>query len=182
MNDDLKPDSCDGQTVSCPARREFLVRATTTVGGLVLALSLGQRAMAQDPAPAAPVAPTAPVAPETPAAPAAPVVPDEDDVVLKIDKDSPLNTVGGSQVVETKVGKVLIVRTAEATFAATSAICTHRGATMAYNDETKLIVCPRHGAQFDLEGKVKKGPAVKPLEAFKASGTATQAVIVIDAA
>jgi cytochrome b6-f complex iron-sulfur subunit len=171
--------SCDHQSVSCPSRREFLVRATTTVGGLVLGLSvLGQRAvLAQDAAPAAPA-----TAPETPAVPAAPAAPDADDVVLAISKDSPLNKVGGSQVVETKLGKVIIVRTGEATFAATSALCTHKGAVIGYDEETKQLLCPRHGARFALDGKVKKGPAATPLKEFKASGTAAQAVITIDAA
>ncbi len=43
-----------------------------------------------------------------------------------------------------------------------SSRCTHLGAEVACDGEG-LLVCPRHGAQFDAAGNVVKGPARRPL-------------------
>ena len=45
-----------------------------------------------------------------------------------------------------------------------SLVCTHRGCTV--EDKDGKYVCPCHGAEFDLEGRVTKGPAKKDLEAI----------------
>lgn len=44
-----------------------------------------------------------------------------------------------------------------------SAHCTHLGCRI-NNMENGKIVCPCHGSEYDLEGKVIKGPAYKNLE------------------
>ncbi len=43
--------------------------------------------------------------------------------------------------------------------------CTHLGCRVNLND--KIIVCPCHGSEYDLSGKVIKGPAVKNLKQLK---------------
>ena len=43
-----------------------------------------------------------------------------------------------------------------------SAACTHAGCDVAWRDKGSFI-CPCHGAQFDAEGAVLKGPARAPL-------------------
>ena len=45
-----------------------------------------------------------------------------------------------------------------------SLVCTHRGCKV--EDKGDKYVCPCHGAEFDLEGRVTKGPAKKDLEAI----------------
>lgn len=44
-----------------------------------------------------------------------------------------------------------------------SRICTHLGCLVDYDKGMGRIVCPCHGAIFDLEGNVLSGPPPKPL-------------------
>lgn len=41
--------------------------------------------------------------------------------------------------------------------------CPHLGCRQEWNLETKLFECPCHGSEFDVEGKIRKGPAQKPM-------------------
>jgi Rieske Fe-S protein len=132
----------------CNARREFLARAGVAAGGLVLGLA-GTQAIAQEPAPA-----DAPPPPP--------------DVVVKLADNAKLYEVGGSVAVNTPNGKVNVVHPDEATFVACSAICTHKGGQLAYDPATKQFACPVHGARFDLNGNVVRGPAKQPLATYTA--------------
>lgn len=131
----------------CTGRREFLVKAGLVAGGLVLTLSapLGAFAGAFF-----------------------------EDLVVPIDDKSPLNKVGGSAVVESTAGKIIIMRTGETVFVAFSAKCTHKGGTVFYDEESKTFLCPKHGSEFNTaNGSVVKGPAGDPLASYQATGTAT---------
>jgi Rieske Fe-S protein len=44
-----------------------------------------------------------------------------------------------------------------------SAICTHEGCTVTWDEEKKLILCPCHGGAYDRLGKVVAGPPPAPL-------------------
>lgn len=48
-----------------------------------------------------------------------------------------------------------------------SAKCTHLGCTINKTENDKLL-CPCHGSEYDLDGKVVKGPAYKNLEIISA--------------
>ena len=61
------------------------------------------------------------------------------------------------------VGKVLVVRK-DGALRGVQATCTHLGCTVTWNGERGEVECPCHGARYDLDGQVLKGPARDPLE------------------
>ena len=71
---------------------------------------------------------------------------------------------GGKKVI---VGgsAVLVVRTPNA-FKAFSAICTHLGCLVDWDDQKRQIVCPCHAGVFDLDGRRISGPPPRPLPVY----------------
>ncbi len=145
----------------CGGRREFLVKASTIAGGVVLSLSglspvEAQKDKNKDKKKDGDTM--------------------NDDLVLKLDAASPLGKIGGTQTVETKsAGKIIIIRNGEMSFAAFSTICTHKGGPVKYEEKTKQLVCGWHGSRFDpTNGSVLKDPAILPLKAY----TTNTAVVV----
>ncbi|MEO6588389.1 MAG: Rieske (2Fe-2S) protein [Pyrinomonadaceae bacterium] len=146
MNEESK--SCDELGAAlCDSRRNFLVKATTIAGGLVLGLTSLQSAAAQKKDDAKIVDNAA----------------QTDEIILKLDAKSPLNKVGGYDTIQTKDGKVVVVRTAEMTFSAYSAVCPHKGGPIKFDEKFQQLFCPWHNSRFDLQGQVVKGPAKQPL-------------------
>jgi len=41
--------------------------------------------------------------------------------------------------------------------------CTHLGCQPALDPQSRLLLCPCHGSRFDLQGRVVRGPAARPL-------------------
>lgn len=60
-----------------------------------------------------------------------------------------------------------------------SAQCSHLGCEIKILKEGKLI-CPCHGSQFDLQGRVLKGPATKNLSPLKFDYLAPDKIYVVD--
>jgi glycine/D-amino acid oxidase-like deaminating enzyme/nitrite reductase/ring-hydroxylating ferredoxin subunit len=55
---------------------------------------------------------------------------------------------------------------------ALSAVCTHMGCLVGWNETDRSWDCPCHGSRFALDGGIIHGPAVKPLEAVKVAEAA----------
>jgi Rieske Fe-S protein len=70
--------------------------------------------------------------------------------------------VGGGEIFKDQ--KVVVTQPTAGQFKAFSAVCTHRGCTVATVSDGK-IHCPCHGSAFNIsDGSVANGPADKPLE------------------
>lgn len=99
-------------------------------------------------------------------------------VTLTIDASSPLATVGNAAQVQYGSGTLLVARTAQDTFAAVTAICTHQSCTIT-NFSSQIYTCPCHGSQFDTNGQVKKGPASSALRKYQTQFANNQLTITI---
>jgi Rieske Fe-S protein len=61
----------------------------------------------------------------------------------------------------------LLVRSADGTYRAFSAVCTHLNCTVQYRADLNEIWCACHNGLYDLEGRNVSGPPPRPLEAFE---------------
>jgi len=138
-------------TPACMDRRDFLVKAGFFAGGAVLAISaLSTSALAAT----------------------------FDDLTVEVGPDSPLAKAGGSQLVDSSAGQLIVVNEGDGKFGAFSARCTHKGGTVGYDAASKKLVCPKHGSAFDgSTGAVVNGPANDPLKSFPAKGSANKVTI-----
>ncbi len=132
----------------CNGRRDFLVSASAIAGGLVLSLSGFSGTAKADDKP--------------------------EEITVKLDEKSPLNKVGGSTTLDTKAGKVVVIRTAEMAFTAVSAKCPHEGGPIKFDAKANQLFCPWHKSFFSLDGKNISGPAKTPLSSF-----ATESAVVV---
>jgi Rieske Fe-S protein len=97
---------------------------------------------------------------------------------LNLAKNPALKKVGGAVTIDLTDGtSVAIVRTAAGVAGLTviNLSCTHNGVTVMQNGNQWL--CPAHGSQFTLAGKVVQGPARTAL--FKYPSTATLKTLTI---
>jgi cytochrome b6-f complex iron-sulfur subunit len=86
-------------------------------------------------------------------------------VAIIIDSTSPLANVGSAALVQTGSGNFLVSRTAQETFTALTAVCTHEACTIT-GFQSPTFVCPCHGSEFTTSGSVARGPASAPLRQF----------------
>ncbi len=63
----------------------------------------------------------------------------------------------------------VLVRLPDGNYESLSAKCTHLGCTVAFGKSEELFYCNCHGSQFDINGKVIKGPALLPLQQYSVS-------------
>lgn len=63
----------------------------------------------------------------------------------------------------------VIIRPNEQEIYALSAVCTHLGCVVKWNETGKELFCPCHGGRFDVKGNVLGGPPPRPLPAFTAT-------------
>jgi cytochrome b6-f complex iron-sulfur subunit len=86
-------------------------------------------------------------------------------ITLAIDANSPLSAVGSAALVQTATGDFLVARTAQDSFVALAAICTHQTCTIT-GFGSQNYVCPCHGSTFDVNGRVLGGPAPASLHQY----------------
>ena len=86
-------------------------------------------------------------------------------ITLTINSSSPLSGVGSAALVQTNAGDFLVAHTAQNSFVALSAICTHQTCIITgFGNQT--YVCPCHGSTYDINGRVLDGPAPAPLAQY----------------
>src|SRR5450759_5197047 len=73
------------------------------------------------------------------------------------------NYASGSRTLRPEIPAVVFRTTGG--FTAMSLVCTHLGCTVESKPEG--FTCPCHGSRFDLQGKVLRGPAGKPLNSLR---------------
>jgi len=85
----------------------------------------------------------------------------------------------GSALVTLPGDRAVVIRKSATDYIVVSNICTHASCTAHFDGSSKLA-CPCHGSQFDLTGKVLRGPATRPLRTYAASIDATGTVLTIE--
>jgi cytochrome b6-f complex iron-sulfur subunit len=137
-------------------RREFCVH-TCQAASLVAIGSVFQGCDESNPAGPSPV-PTLPVASSTTA---------NNAIMVNVDSSSPLAAVGGAALVQSTLspGTFLVSRTAQDSFTALTAICTHEQCVVT-GFENQRYLCPCHGSQYSTTGQVVNGPALIALRQF----------------
>jgi cytochrome b6-f complex iron-sulfur subunit len=149
-------------------RRQFLRQTACTAGGLVLGLTavgaVAKKGLAEE------KDDTAKEKPE-----------EKDDVlVLELSEHKKLSKAGGFEVVKLDNERIIVVNTGKDNFVACSAVCTHRGCEVAYEHGARQFACPCHNARYELDGKVVRGPAKKPLHSYPAEATESAVKIKLD--
>jgi glycine/D-amino acid oxidase-like deaminating enzyme/nitrite reductase/ring-hydroxylating ferredoxin subunit len=71
---------------------------------------------------------------------------------------------GEGAVVDDDGSKIAAYRREDGSLMLRSAVCTHKGCTVAWNNAERTWDCPCHGSRFTPEGDVISGPAQSPLE------------------
>jgi cytochrome b6-f complex iron-sulfur subunit len=86
-------------------------------------------------------------------------------VSVAVDTGSPLASVGGAALVRSSAGAFLVVRAAQDTFNAMTAVCTHQQCDVT-GITNGIFECPCHGSQYSSTGTVVRGPATQALRRF----------------
>ena len=84
-----------------------------------------------------------------------------DDKVIKLSENKDLANVGGNIRV---ADDVLLIRTSLTQFVAVKTVCTHKGCDVDLSGDK--FVCPCHGSEYQLDGKVTGGPAKQNLKTY----------------
>jgi Rieske Fe-S protein len=86
-------------------------------------------------------------------------------VTVNVDGASALSSVGSAALVQAGNNSILVTRTAQDSFNAFTAICTHEQCVIT-GFSSGTFVCPCHGSQYTTGGAVQQGPATQRLRQF----------------
>jgi nitrite reductase/ring-hydroxylating ferredoxin subunit len=70
---------------------------------------------------------------------------------------------GEGKLVRVNGRRLAVYRDFDGSVRAVSSVCTHLGCHVHFNNAERTWDCPCHGSRFDVEGRVKDGPALRPL-------------------
>jgi cytochrome b6-f complex iron-sulfur subunit len=85
---------------------------------------------------------------------------------VKAGKTSELEKDSG-KIVKFGSKPVILIKTADGTLKAFSAVCTHLDCTVQYKKELGLIWCACHNGKYDLSGRNVSGPPPRPLDEYR---------------
>ncbi len=86
-------------------------------------------------------------------------------VTVNVDGAPALASVGSAALVQAGNNSILVTRTAQDSFNAFTAICTHEQCII-NGFSSGTFVCPCHGSQYNTSGAVQQGPATQRLRQF----------------
>ncbi len=78
-----------------------------------------------------------------------------------------LKSVGGSAIISGAAGVLRILHRTQGVFQAISLVCPHRACVVGWQKEDNRFRCSCHGASFDANGGLLRGPARRGLSTFK---------------
>jgi glycine/D-amino acid oxidase-like deaminating enzyme/nitrite reductase/ring-hydroxylating ferredoxin subunit len=74
---------------------------------------------------------------------------------------------GQGGIIEVDGEQLAVTKDEKGAVSALSAVCTHLGCIVGWNEVDRSWDCPCHGSRFDINGRVISGPAVSPLRRRK---------------
>ena len=84
-------------------------------------------------------------------------------------------------LVQSKQGghKIMVVHNGNGSLFAVSAVCTHKGCNVSFDEKLGHLRCPCHGSEFGLDGQNIKGPADLPLKSYNIRTEDSRVVIIL---
>ncbi|PLX89676.1 MAG: cytochrome B6 [Desulfuromonas sp.] len=83
---------------------------------------------------------------------------------VKIPRDQV--AIGGAHFFNFQGRPAVILQPEAGNFVALSAVCTHLGCIVKWENDKGEFLCPCHGGQFSASGQVLGGPPPKPLDTY----------------
>jgi Rieske Fe-S protein len=77
-----------------------------------------------------------------------------------------LANVGSAALVQASGNNILVLQTAQGSFRALTAVCTHEQNIVTGFENNSTFVCPAHGSRYNTSGGVVQGPATRALREF----------------
>jgi cytochrome b6-f complex iron-sulfur subunit len=74
---------------------------------------------------------------------------------------------------------ILVAHVTPGQFVGVDLKCTHRGCDIDYHPDDKKFVCPCHGSEYDLYGRVLKGPSQRPLNCYHAEQKGNEVIVTV---
>lgn len=101
---------------------------------------------------------------------------DGDDLIVKLSdpKNSALSNVGGSVLLD---DENILIRSSQSQFLAVNLICRHKGCTVELQGDK--FVCPCHGSEYAIDGKVTQGPSKANLKTWETNFDADKGIVTV---